>query len=230
MTDSLGLNYELTQFSGEAPIFPLPETVFFPKTLLPLHIFEERYKQMTEEVLAGERIICIALLREGWEEEYLQDPPIYHTGTIGYLEDFTRLEEGKFNILLNGLAKVNITEMPSDRMYRRGEMRVIQDSSMSGNPQEEREKLLRQFRQVAEATDSDFPLEEVEQSNISLEVLVNLVTTWLPISVADKQKLLEINDLAIRSEIVREYLRQELEDLTSMDNLDFIIPDNPRWN
>jgi len=230
MAESLGFDYEMTQFSGEAPIFPLPNTVFFPKTLLPLHIFEERYKEMVQDVLVDERIICIALLQENREEEYVDAPQIYTTGTIGYVENFKRLEEGKFNILLNGLTKVKINEMPSNRMYRRGEMHIIQDNVISGDPEREREKLLQQFRQVADMTDSDFPLEEVEQSGITLEVLVNLLTTWLPISTADKQKLLEINDLGIRSEIVREYLRQELEDLGSMDNLDFIIPDNPRWN
>lgn len=231
MSESLGFNFELTRFSGEAPIFPLPNTVLFPKTLLPLHIFEERYKAMVRDVLVGERIICIALLKENTSEQpYLENPPIHMVGTIGYVESFKRLEDGEFNILLNGLSKVAITEFAANRPYRRGEMRLIDDVIEQGNSQEERENLLRQFRRISEMTDNEFPMEEIESADVSLEILVNLLTTWLPIPVEEKQKLLEINELTLRSEIVREFLRQEIQDLSFMDNLDFIVPDNPRWN
>ncbi|MCF7804585.1 MAG: LON peptidase substrate-binding domain-containing protein [Candidatus Marinimicrobia bacterium] len=230
MTESLGFNYELTEFSGESPIFPLPNTVFFPKTLLPLHIFEERYKEMVRDVLTGERIICVTLLKEGWEEDYFEKPQIFTTGTIGYVEKFKRLEDGKFNILLNGLSKVEIHELPQKMPYRRGEMEILQDSTSGGNLREEREALLRQFRKIAQMTEADFPIEDILSEDVPLEMLVNLLTTWLPITTEDKQKLLEIQNIPIRSEIVREYLRQEIKDLGFLDDLDIMIPDNPRWN
>jgi hypothetical protein len=50
------------------PLFPLPNVVLFPRAVLPLHIFEERYKAMTADVLAGDRLIAMALLRPGWGE------------------------------------------------------------------------------------------------------------------------------------------------------------------
>ncbi|HZR47414.1 MAG TPA: LON peptidase substrate-binding domain-containing protein [Candidatus Manganitrophaceae bacterium] len=62
------------------PIFPLPNVVFFPKTYLPLHIFEPRYCQMVEEALAAERVIGMVLLKEGWEKDYDQNPPVYEIG------------------------------------------------------------------------------------------------------------------------------------------------------
>ncbi|MBP8155219.1 MAG: LON peptidase substrate-binding domain-containing protein, partial [Nitrospira sp.] len=52
------------------PLFPLPNVVFFPKTYLPLHVFEPRYRQMVADAAAGGQCIGMALLKEGWEEQY----------------------------------------------------------------------------------------------------------------------------------------------------------------
>ncbi len=230
MAESLGLNYELTNFSGESPIFPLPDVVFLPKTLLPLHIFEPRYQQMTSDVLAGERILAITLLQEGWENYQEHDPPFHSIGTLAYLEEFEPLKDGKSNILLNGLVKVRITELPKTAEYRHGTMQVIQDSAERWQIRKERERLLQRFRRIAELTQEDFPIKDIEQTDVSLETLVNLMTTWLPIPVSEKQKLLEIDNIVLRSQIVREYLRQEMEDLSLLNTLHLPTPENPHWN
>ena len=54
----------------KVPIFPLPNVVFFPRVVLPLHVFEPRYLQMTEDALAGEKLLAGALLRPGFEKDY----------------------------------------------------------------------------------------------------------------------------------------------------------------
>ena len=61
------MDFKLNNFSGKAPVFPLPETVFFPKTFLPLNIFEDRYKKMLVDSLKNEKTICISLLKPGFE-------------------------------------------------------------------------------------------------------------------------------------------------------------------
>ena len=77
MTFSCEIDAELKDFSGLAPIFPLPNVVLFPNALLPLHIFEPRYRQMTADALEGERLIAMALLRPGWESSSPPaEPPI----------------------------------------------------------------------------------------------------------------------------------------------------------
>src|SRR5665213_523951 len=58
------------------PLFPLPNVVLFPRALLPLHIFEERYKAMTADALAGDKQIAMALLKPGWEKNYYCRPAI----------------------------------------------------------------------------------------------------------------------------------------------------------
>lgn len=230
MVESLGSHFELTRFSGHAPIFPLPNVVFFPKTLLPLHIFEERYKQMVRDVLEKERIICMVLMKGEDEQDLSGRPAIHNIGTVGYIEEVDELADGKFNIILNGLVKVKINEIEVATPYRQAHLDITPDTVKEWKAEEERDKMLQQFRQIADALEGEFPYREIEQSDVSLEVLTNLLTTWLPIPDSEKQKLLELDDLAIRSEIVREYLKQEIDDFSFLQDLEIQLPGDPRWN
>ena len=56
----------LSDFAGTARLFPLPNLVLFPHVMQPLHIFEPRYRQMTADALAGDRLIAVVLLKPGW--------------------------------------------------------------------------------------------------------------------------------------------------------------------
>ena len=76
----------MTDFSGLAPIFPIPNLVFFPKTFLPLHIFEPRYLKMVLDAESNEKIICMTLLEEGYEDDYEGSPSIHKVGSLGYME------------------------------------------------------------------------------------------------------------------------------------------------
>jgi uncharacterized protein len=100
------------------PVFPLPNVVFFPRALLPLHIFEERYKAMTADVLAGDRLVAMALLRPGWEANYYCTPAIEPVVCVGKIVSSERLEDGKFNFLLHGRMRARIIEEERSRPYR----------------------------------------------------------------------------------------------------------------
>ncbi len=103
----------------EIAIFPLPNVVFFPHTLLPLHIFEPRYRQMLADCLAGERRLAMVLLRPGWERDYYGRPPIYSVAGAGEIVASEMLPDGRSNIVLKGLGRVVIEgEIPSDKLYR----------------------------------------------------------------------------------------------------------------
>ena len=88
------------------PLFPLPNLVFFPKTYLPLHVFEPRYRQMVADAAAGGQCIGMALLKEGWEEQYDGNPPIFSIGCVGRLASVQALPDGRSNILLQGLEQI----------------------------------------------------------------------------------------------------------------------------
>ena len=83
------------------PLFPLPTTVFYPNTSLPLHIFEPRYRTMVADTLKGEGKIGMILLKPGWESDYQGTPEIMTIGCVGEITRHSELPEGRYNILLS---------------------------------------------------------------------------------------------------------------------------------
>ena len=95
---------------SEIPIFPLPNVVLFPSALLPLHIFEPRYRAMVADALESERLIGLVMLRPGWESHYDGTPEVYPIGCAGFITHADRLPDGRFNIMLRGLEKFRILD------------------------------------------------------------------------------------------------------------------------
>jgi Lon protease-like protein len=101
------------------PIFPLPDLSFFPHTLLPLHIFEARYRAMITDCLARDRRLAVAGLKPGYEATYDGKPPVHAIAGAGSIVRCERLASGRFNVLLKGEHRVRIErEVPTDTLYR----------------------------------------------------------------------------------------------------------------
>lgn len=101
------------------PIFPLPSSALIPGGHLPLHIFEPRYREMIADVLAGERVLGVALLAPGWEAEYHGRPPVYSIIGAGYVQAAERLPDGRYNILVHGVQRARVVEeLEPTRPYR----------------------------------------------------------------------------------------------------------------
>ena len=100
------------------PVFPLPNVVLFPQIVLPLHIFEPRYREMVRDAARGPRLIGMALLREGWQPDYHGGPPIFTTGTVGEMVRMEELPDGRFNIVLRGLREFVVQRELRRRPYR----------------------------------------------------------------------------------------------------------------
>ena len=107
-------------FPSTLPLFPLPNVVLFPGVFLPLHIFEARYRAMTEDALAGDRMIGMALLKPGFDAEYEGRPPIYPVGCVGLITHAERLPDGRFNIVLQGVERFRVVDEDQSRVYRLG--------------------------------------------------------------------------------------------------------------
>ena len=97
------------------PIFPLPNVVLFPRAVLPLHIFEERYRAMTAAALRGDGRIAMALLRPGWESSGgMGDvgngapPAVFPTVCVGTIRHHEHLDDGRYNLLLEGEMRATI--------------------------------------------------------------------------------------------------------------------------
>ena len=101
------------------PIFPLPDLTFFPRTLLPLHIFEARYRAMITDCLARDRRLAVVGLKPGYEAAYEGKPPVYDVAGVGRIVQWERLPTGRYNLLLRGECRARIDrELPADTLYR----------------------------------------------------------------------------------------------------------------
>src|SRR5437899_1693222 len=100
--------HALADFTGVARLFPLPNLVLFPHVVQPLHVFEPRYRQLTADALEGDRLIALALLRPGWEEEYEARPPLYPVACLGRITAHQKLDGGRYILLLRGLSRIRI--------------------------------------------------------------------------------------------------------------------------
>jgi Lon protease-like protein len=113
------------------PIFPLPNCVLLPGGLLPLHVFEPRYRELTRDCLASHQYMAIARLRPGYQTAYHGRPPVYERCGVGRIICSEELPDGRFALLLRGVARVEITrELPADRAYRLVEAQLLADAAV----------------------------------------------------------------------------------------------------
>src|SRR5207248_5828831 len=97
----------------------LPDVTFFPRTLLPLHVFESHYRAMVMDTLARDRRLCVVKLQPGYEATYAGRPAVHPVGGLGEVVSWERLANGRYNILVRGDARVRIEhELPADTLYR----------------------------------------------------------------------------------------------------------------
>jgi Lon protease-like protein len=116
------------------PIFPLPDVTFFPHTLLPLHVFEARYRLMVIDALERDRRLAVVRLRPGYEATYAGKPAVHTVAGLGEMVSCERLANGRYNILLRGDGRVRLEqELPSDTLYRLVRARRLPDGEPSGD-------------------------------------------------------------------------------------------------
>src|SRR5438094_666924 len=121
----------LANFTGTARLFPLPNLVLFPHVVQPLHVFEPRYRQMTADALAGDRLIALALLKPGWEDAYDGRPPVYPVACLGRVVADQLLPDGRYNLLVRGLARMRVHgEVSDDKPYRTGRGELLIDGPL----------------------------------------------------------------------------------------------------
>ncbi|HJS75681.1 MAG TPA: LON peptidase substrate-binding domain-containing protein [Vicinamibacteria bacterium] len=197
------------------PIFPLPETVLFPSVALPLHLFEPRYLQMAEDVLEGDELVVIVLLRPGWQEDYYGSPPVHEIATLGKVTSHRRLPDGRFHIILEGLERVRLhpgegDERLAGKLYR---VRAISGAPESRVPAgvstaEISTRLRSLFRELEESTGKargTMPGDE-----LGFEALVNRISSLVDVPPAVKQRLLEQDDLRARAAALEGHVEEAL--------------------
>lgn len=117
-------------------IFPLPSVVLLPGSALPLHIFEPRYRELVTDALAGDKLFAMAQVVPGQERAPLPDlEPMLCVGTISMHET---LEDGRFNLVLSGVARARIVrELPQAKGYREVEAELLEDPQVAPDDDDE---------------------------------------------------------------------------------------------
>lgn len=190
----------------DIPIFPLPNVTFFPRTILPLHIFEPRYREMTASCLRGDRLMGVALLRDGWQKDYFGHPPIHKTFGVGKIIEHDRLEDGRYNLQLEGLYRVRlITEYPTEP-FRTGRGLVLQDGPLDTRRREV-SALARELRAGCDtlcdlAPDHAGPLQAVWGAYPHPALIVDQLAAMLVLDAYDRQSILEEFDPVRRMKLM----------------------------
>ena len=122
-------------------MFPLPSAVLFPGAVLPLHIFEPRYRELVHDTLAGDGVMALAQLEPGWESEYEGRPELSQICCAGVLGWHERLKDGRFNIIVQGVVRGRVLrELAPRKAYREIRVQLLPDPPQPTS----RDPLLRQ--------------------------------------------------------------------------------------
>ena len=185
------------------PVFPLPNTVLFPCTSLPLHIFEPRYRAMIHDVTEGSGLIVVSrMLDDDFEK----------LGTVGRIRDLEPLEDGRYNLVLEGLHRVSMIEVPCDTPYRQVRIKARPERAGTDDPaviEDAKLELLATLGLLLSAAQTGFPV--VLSQELPLEVVVNQVCAALPIGASVRQRLLAEDELLGRRRLLSEHLDQVIE-------------------
>jgi uncharacterized protein len=188
------------------PIFPLPGVVLLPGTLLPLHIFEPRYRAMVADALEGDRTIGMAMWRDGAEDDAGGGvTPIHEMGGAGEIVESERLDDGRYNIVLEGRFRFRVIDEAPPSPYR-----IARIVEVPSHPLDEAQR-----ERVVAAAAQGFPplaraigLPPLPDEPLSAERLASELALRLRYTPMELQAILETDSLAERFESVMSRIRE----------------------
>ncbi len=135
--EDMSIQQRIVSASDALKVFPLPSAVLFPHTVLPLHIFEPRYRALVRDAIETDRVMALAQLEPGWEGRYGGRPAMQPMMCAGLIIWHEEVEDGRYNILLQGVCRARMMEeLPPEKLYREVRAEIIQDFPYHG-PEEE---------------------------------------------------------------------------------------------
>ena len=178
------------------PIFPLPGALLFPGLQLPLHIFEPRYRDLVGSALAKDRLIGMIQPQQSKD-----GAPLYDIGCLGRIGDVEALEDGRYNIVLDGETRFRLVrELDVRTSFRQIEAEIIDDAEDEVLSSVERAGFEFEARRFADMQGYSVDWDSVER--LDDETLINGVAQIAPFDAASKQALLEAPNLAQRCELM----------------------------
>lgn len=197
-------------------MFPLPDVVLLPGGLLPLHIFEPRYRDMTRDALAGSRLLAMARLRPGFGPDYFSQPAVYDVIGVGRIIDSFAWPDGRYDLLVRGLVRASIArELTVSSAYRM--VQAVHLDDRSDEPpavlRAAHEQLIKLCDRLSGTIEKGGPeLHALVHSASSPGECADTVSAILVTDPEERQRLLEDQDPLARLVWVIERVSQILED------------------
>jgi len=215
------------------PLFPLSNAVLFPKTPIPVHVFEKHHQALVRDAMDGDRKLVIALLHKEVEDEYAGIESVHEIACLGRIETFEELEDGDYDIMVVGLRRVRIVRETQQFPYLMVEVENVPDinrNECSDALIARHDRISGLFARFVElATDGNGDIGRA-MPKMDFELLVNTVATTLNITTEQKQGLLEMDDAFQRCDVLSAILQQQIETLGIIRRFEHLKPDNPHFN
>ena len=211
------------QLPSRIPVFPLPETVLFPGTILPLHVFEPRYRQLVAEHLVGTRVLGIVLLEPGWQKQYEGTPAAYRVGCAGPMEEVSKLPDGRYILKVVPKWKFEVVRYLQTEPYRVAEVRELDERTSDESlvaTQQAKSRLLGAYTSLAAALEGRPSNPFSFDSSIDYAGIVNLACMHLGIDAEEKQRLLELHDVDERGRRIIRMLEQEHQRVLKLQEIE----------
>jgi uncharacterized protein len=182
-------------------VFPLSGAVLFPGMHLPLHIFEPRYRALVSDVLVRDRMIGMVQPRSGGD-----NPPLFDIGCMGKIAEVEAMEDGRYNLLLEGISRFTIErELDVMTQFRQVEVSLFDEPAHEALAAIERAALEDEARQLADRMGYAIDWDAV--SGLDDMTLVNAIAQVAPFDAAAKQALLEATTLSMRADLAMQLMR-----------------------
>lgn len=196
--------------SKRISVFPLSGALLFPGLQLPLHIFEERYRALMSDALARDRLIGMIQPREnelkGPKPAGYRGPPLFDIGCLGRIADVEAMEDGRFNVVLEGVSLFRVNrELDVTTQFRQFDVALIDAPKDDVLASIERAALENEAKRFAVWLGYRVDWDGVTQ--LDDVTLVNAIAQIAPFDVAAKQALLEATDINARSELLVQLMR-----------------------
>lgn len=213
------------------PLFPLPNVVMFPGALLPLHIFEQRYLEMTKAALEGQKLIGMILLQKGWDQDYEGAPPVFPVGCICEIVQEESFPDGKYNIVLHGISRFHLQNETGAASYRQGRIILLESILLDGESdalEELRRKVLMYCAEIL----SEMQMENLLPYAFSLtaEQLFDTVAFYLNVPVNKKQNMLTELHLMERGKQILSIVKERVALMRYLKEHKDRIPHSPMMN
>ena len=203
------------ELPNKIPVFPLSNFIIFPKTTVPLNIFEPRYMDMVNDSMKSNKFI--GMIQPKNSSNDLSIPALHDIGCLGKITSFKETDDGRFMIELKGLIRFEaIQEVTSDNKYREYE---VDFKNFYHDLSDEREELkfidleliFKDLKSLFEKRGFVINWKELEKQ--SLDETINALAMASPFSLEEKQVLLEAKNLDVRKNRIAEILRTYTHDV-----------------